>query len=132
MSGWYCSECHSSYGADVDCIEEFGCLFCGAKMRKLEMSNRKQMKVVTNRRGVPRQRAVRVCSSCGYKDSSPVPPVMCPACHFQEDSPLANTRPIANRKERRRIEAQQRLQMRKTQKQIDRETAKTGGKYEAS
>lgn len=72
---------------------------------------------------------LRVCSACGFKDSSPVPPLMCPQCHFQQDSPLAHAAPMVNRKQKRAHKKKMELQMRKTQKQILRES---GGKYEAS
>lgn len=76
----------------------------------------------------------RVCSECGFKSMSVVPPVFCPQCHWQPDgkSPLIAARPMANRREKRAHARQLRLQQRKTQKQIARETAKTDGKYEAS
>lgn len=86
---------------------------------------------IIHSQGLPgsKKKVMRVCSACGFKDSSPIPPVMCPACHFQEDSPLVSARPPGNRRERRAHAAKMRLQMRRTQKQILRES---GGKYEAS
>lgn len=77
----------------------------------------------------------RVCADCGYKDSSLVPPEKCPRCHNQAKNPLneaaLEARPM-NRAERRKQTAERRAQERKVNKQIARETAKSGGKYEAS
>lgn len=75
-------------------------------------------------------RVMRVCSSCGFKDRSPVPPVMCPQCHFQDDSPLAQSAGRMNRHERRKQEASRRAQQRRVNKQLRRENPQ--GSYEAS
>lgn len=69
----------------------------------------------------------RVCGMCGYKDRNDIPPIMCPVCHFQEDSALAPKVQLQNRRERRAQAARHRLLMRKTNKQVARE-----GKIEAS
>lgn len=66
-------------------------------------------------------KCMRICSACGYRDNTPIPPIMCPQCHFQEDSPLARGGVKMNRRERRAAEARNRVQQRKAQKQIDRE-----------
>jgi hypothetical protein len=75
-------------------------------------------------------RPLRVCADCGFKDSSPVPPTMCPQCHNNPDSPLApkNALQKMNRHARRAHEAQKRALQRRVQKQI----AAEGGKYEAA
>lgn len=72
-------------------------------------------------------RPLRVCADCGFKDSSPIPPPMCPSCHNNPDSPLApkNALRKMNRKQRRMHEAELRLQQRRAQRQLDRE-AKLG------
>lgn len=72
----------------------------------------------------------RICPDCGYKDNSLIPPVMCPMCHNNPDSPLAPKNAIVagNRKTRRKRDAEQRKMMKKVNKQI----AAEGGKYEAS
>jgi len=73
---------------------------------------------------------LRVCADCGFKDTNPVPPAMCPQCHNNKDSPLApiNALRKMNRHQRRVHQAQQRAAQRKAQKIISRE----GGGYEAS
>lgn len=77
----------------------------------------------------------RICADCGYKDFSIVPPSKCPRCHNQPKNPLneaaIEARPM-NRFERRKQAAERAAQERKVNKQIARETAKAGGKYEAS
>ena len=84
---------------------------------------------------------LRVCVDCGFKDSSPVPPVMCPNCHNQKDSPLATGAVRMSRHERRRRDKLAKLAERKNKKtaalqmkrvnaQIARENP--SGKYEAS
>jgi len=65
----------------------------------------------------------RICADCGYKDSSPIPPAMCPMCHNNPESPLApkNAMVAGNRKTRRKREAENRVLMRKVNKQLARE-----------
>jgi hypothetical protein len=68
----------------------------------------------------------RVCADCGFKDTSPVPPAMCPQCHNNPDSPLAPINAISkmNRHERRAHEAKQKKAQRDVQRQLDREAKK--------
>ena len=63
----------------------------------------------------------RICSACGFKDRSIIPPVACPRCHFQPDNPvtegLKSVRPM-NRRERRQEAAKNRQLMRQTQRKL--------------
>lgn len=63
----------------------------------------------------------RICSQCGFKDHSAIPPIACPRCHFQPDNPvtegLKNARPM-NRRERRTDAAKNRQLVRQTQRKL--------------
>ena len=79
----------------------------------------------------------RVCADCGYKDSSLIPPAMCPMCHNNPDSPLApkNAMVSGNRRSRRKRDAELRAEDKKQRKlmnKVNKQIAAEGGKYEAS
>jgi hypothetical protein len=63
----------------------------------------------------------RICSQCGFKDHSAIPPIACPRCHFQPDNPvtteLRNARQM-NRRERRVEAAKNRRLVRQTQRKL--------------
>lgn len=62
----------------------------------------------------------RICSICGHVDHSPIPPVSCPNCHFEEKSVLAPRVSKMNRAERRKQEAVLRLRNRALDKKLAR------------
>jgi hypothetical protein len=63
----------------------------------------------------------RVCSACGFKDRSAVPPVACPRCHFSPENAvtkeLKNARPM-NRRERRQEASKNKRLLRQTQRKL--------------
>jgi len=74
-------------------------------------------------------RVMRVCSQCGFKDRSLIPPIACPRCHWQPE-PNAVTEQLRgvrrmNRHERRAEDAKRRITARKVERMVvARENAK--------
>jgi hypothetical protein len=75
----------------------------------------------------PKPKPTRICADCGYQSFDAIPPVMCPQCHNNPDSPLAPINAISrmNRHDRRAHAKKQEIAQRRAQRQLDRE-AKLG------